>query len=323
MRALITGAAGFIGSNLFRRCRKEGWLTVGVDDLSNGHLKFITDVLDDKNSCIIASFDNESVLADVRTGKYDVVFHIAAVPRVGYSVEHPLETNDVNVTRTLSLMEAAKEAKVRFVFASSSSVYGDRVTLPAKESSEKHPQSPYALQKSIIEDYLSLYHDLYGLESVSLRFFNVFGPNQLGSSPYATAVSSWLTAIFKGQKMRKDGTGLQSRDMCYVDNVVDACILAATTPLSSMTGNRRYNVACGDSVSNNEIIQFLMNRFPSSGVEFAPPRKGDVMHTLADISRAQSELGYEPRVRFWEGLERTIEWAENSPLFLTLDLKRG
>lgn len=318
MRVLITGACGFIGSNLYKRCIEEGWIVEGVDNLSNGHLEFLSD----RNHCVVGDFSCDEVLKSVKNQEFDVVFHIAAVPRVSYSVKHPLETNDVNVSKTLKLIDACKGNVKRFVFASSSSVYGgaDVSTGPTHENHAKNPKSPYALQKSIIEDYLLLYSSLYGLDSICLRFFNVFGPNQLGSSPYATAVAAWLTAIKKGVPMRSDGTGEQSRDMCYVDNVVDACVKASLIDGHGKFGGRCYNIACGDMTTNNEILDHLMSRYPHSTKITAPWRPGDVMHTHADISRAKVELGYVPLVRFWEGLERTIEWVENSREFLTLSL---
>jgi nucleoside-diphosphate-sugar epimerase len=326
MKILITGVAGFIGSNLAQRCLDEGWETHGVDNLSNGHVEF----LPNGTNFIYADFSDEKVLNKIRSQEFDVVFHLAAVPRVSYSVEHPLETNDVNVSRTLELIEACKGNVKRFVFASSSSVYGGADVIangPTLETHSKDPKSPYALQKSIIEDYLTLYGQLYGLESICLRFFNVFGPNQLGDSPYATAVSAWISAILKGKPMRSDGDGMQSRDMCYVDNVTDACVRAAkkinyygvTLALTTPMG-RCYNVACGERTTNNQILQYLTKRYPQALVQLAPKRPGDVMHTHADISRASHELGYTPIVRVWEGIERTIKWAEKTPEFLTLKL---
>jgi len=313
---LITGAAGFIGSNLYKRCVDEGFKVAGVDNLSNGHLEF----LPDEHDVYICDFDHDVILDDIRNGKYDVVFHLAAVPRVSYSVEHPLLTNDTNVTKTLKLIDACRGNIDRFVFASSSSVYGGAdVSLgPTHENDRKGPKSPYALQKSIIEDYLALYGELYDLDSICLRFFNVFGPNQLGDSPYATAVSAWLSAIKKGVPMRSDGDGTQSRDMCYVDNVTSACVKAARA--KGIFEGRQYNVACGDRTTNNEILEYLLKRYPGSTMVSAPTRPGDVKHTHADVRRAEKELGYVPLVRFWEGLERTIEWVEKTPEFLTLTL---
>lgn len=316
MRVLITGGAGFIGSNLAQRCVSEGWTVDIVDDLSNGHREFVPEGIRD---FFKSDFSLGTPIQRLKNGLYDTVFHIAAVPRVSYSVEHPIETNDVNVSRTLKLVQACRGNVNRVVFASSSSVYGGADVLPTPETYVKDPKSPYALQKSIIEDYLKLYDHLYGLDSACLRFFNVFGPNQLGDSPYATAVSAWMSAIMKGKPMRSDGDGTQSRDMCYVDNVVDACVKAAQhkDPLKGEC----FNVACGDRTSNNEILHYLMQRYPKALKVDAPWRPGDVMHTLADVSKAERVLGYVPLVRFWEGLDRTIAWVEKTPEFLTLSLK--
>lgn len=317
-RALVTGAAGFIGSNLFNRLQTlDDWEVFGCDDLSNGRWEFLTDASTVAHWCDFAS---DSVLNAVKRKQYDVVFHLAAVPRVSYSVEHPLETNETNVSKTLKLMDACVSNVKRLVFASSSSVYGGvEAGQATHEDSTLQPKSPYALQKLIIEQYLKLYSELYGLDSACLRFFNVFGPNQLGSSPYATAVSAWLSAIVDGRPMRSDGDGTQSRDMCYVDNVVDACIRAGS--FDGELKGAPFNVACGESVTNNEIIDRLRLRFPAATVESAPWRAGDVMHTLADVSRAEQVLGYRPMVSFSDGLERTIEWAINEPLFRTLKLR--
>jgi UDP-N-acetylglucosamine 4-epimerase len=311
MKVLITGAAGFIGSNLVQRCLKEGWSVVGVDDMSNGHAEFLPPSFSgDANRLLREDFASDNVLSKVKSKAFDIVFHLAAVPRVSYSVEYPVETHETNVNKTLLLMEACRGNVKRFVFASSSSVYGGALKLPTIEFERKDPKSPYALQKSIIEDYLKIYYNLYDLDSASLRFFNVFGPNQLGDSPYSTAVSAWLTAIKKGVSMRSDGDGSQSRDMCYVDNVTDALVRAAIhqTPLEAAC----FNVACGDRTTNKEILDYLKGRFPEAKSHDAPWRPGDVMHTQASISWTREKLGYEPLVRFWEGLDRTIEWYDNN-----------
>lgn len=321
MRILLTGGAGFIGSNVAKRLMAENIEFDIVDDLSNGHMSFVDPSLLDRN-ITIASFDSETILAKIRSGLYDIVIHLAAVPRVSYSVDFPLESHNANVTATMKLIDACRGKIKRFVFASSSSVYGGADQLPTPTNTVKNPKSPYALQKSIIEDYLKMYYDLYGFDSVSLRFFNVFGPNQLGNSPYSTAVSAWVNAIMKGTSMRSDGDGTQSRDMCYVDNVADACVRAAKAnfPLKSET----LNVACGDRTTNREILQFLLKKFPDAKYHDAPWRPGDVMHTQADISRTKEVLGYTPLVYFWEGLEKTIQWyQDNWELIKTLSDKEN
>jgi nucleoside-diphosphate-sugar epimerase len=305
MRLLITGCAGFIGSNLAVRAIQDGHDVTGVDNLSNGHIEFVPSGM----YFIQAEFnDGADVLNRVLDDEFDAVIHLAAVPRVSYSIEHPSWTNKVNVSKTLDLMDVCRDHVKRFVFASSSSVYGGADALPTLELAPKRPRSPYALQKSIIEDYLAMYGEYYGLDSACLRFFNVFGPNQLGDSPYATAVSAWLTAIKKGVPMRSDGDGSQTRDMCYVDNVVDACLRAAQVP--GLLKAECFNVACGERVSNAEILAFLLKRYPQSSFVTAPTRPGDVLHTQADVRCAERTLGYVPLVRFWEGLELTVDWYE-------------
>ena len=310
MRILITGGAGFIGSNLTKRCLSEGFTVDVVDDLSNGHIHFVPRQIIDKDGLILADFASDGILENIRQKKYDVVVHLAAQPRVSYSVEHPYETHQTNVTATMRLIDVCRGNVKRFVFASSSSVYGGASKLPTNINENCSPKSPYALQKLIIEDYLRLFHNLYGFDSVCLRFFNVFGPHQLGDSPYATAVSAWLNAIMKNESMRSDGDGSQTRDMCHVDNVVEACVKAATS--QKLFGGHAFNVACGQKTSNMEILQYLLKKFPNAKFHSAPWRLGDVMHTLADISITSSELGYQPKVMFWEGLDTTIQWYQDN-----------
>ena len=275
---LITGAAGFIGSNLANEYVKKGRTPFGVDDMSNGHEEFLSP------NCALykMSFDDSTIINYIKDKQFDVVIHLAAKPRVSYSVEYPIETNDINVTRTLRLLDACKGNIERFVFASSSSVYGGADILPTQESYKKNPQSPYALQKSIIEDYLYQWNIHYGLDSACLRFFNVFGPHSLGTSPYATAIGAWLTSIKSNIPLRFDGDGSQSRDMCYVDNVVQACMLAAE--YEGQLNAEVFNVACGESITNTEVYSYLKTRYPNVERLMAPPRAGDVMHTKADMA---------------------------------------
>lgn len=300
-RALVSGAAGFIGSHVVDRLIKEGWWVTGVDDMSAGEIGNVNPEVE----LWKCDFADSSVLTPVREGKFDVVFHLAARPRVLYSVEHPAETNDTNVQKTVKLLEACKDGAKRFVFSSSSSVYGGADQLPTPTWHPKSPKSPYALQKSIVEDYCTLFSNLYGLDTVCLRYFNVFGPRAKGDGAYATAVSAWLHAIKNNTPLRSDGDGLQTRDMCFVSNVAEANFLAGDSKLEFK--GQCYNVACGDRVSNKEVLDYLVKKYPNVQVVNAPWRAGDVMHTQADISSTERTLGYMPRVRFWEGLEITLK----------------
>ena len=325
---LVTGGCGFIGSNLTHRLVREGWRVDVVDDMSNGHLELLeglkmrvipgetllsefekveASARDDKTVLVIESdFAAAGVLNRIAESRYDVIFHQAAIPRVSYSVENPSETTDINISRTVKMFEAARENVSRIVWASSSSVYGGAETLPTSETLPKFPKSPYAWQKSAIEDVARLFGDLYDLDIVCLRYFNVFGPGQYGDSPYSTAVSSWCNNTKFSKPLRSDGDGTQSRDMCYVENTVEANVLAANSNMRFM--GKAYNVACGDRTTNGEILEYFKKRFPYAVVQTAPWRPGDVMHTQADISEIQKDLGYEPKVRFWEGLEKTLDW---------------
>ena len=331
-RALVTGGCGFIGSNLTKELVKQGWQVDVVDDMSNGHLElleglkfktlpnasFIYHFMQQmkgktqrsKNTVLVIQddFASAALLDYIETDAYDVIFHQAAVPRVSYSVEFPYETTISNIAKTVGLFDAAKGHVKRIVNASSSSVYGGADKLPTKESeNRKKPKSPYAWQKSAIEDYSKICWDLYKLDIVNLRYFNVFGPGQYGNSPYSTAISAWCHAIKNGLECRSDGDGEQSRDMCYVDNVVSANILAANA--SGTFKGLEYNVACGDRTSNNEILNYFKEKFGDKvKVKNAPERPGDVKHTQADVSYATKDFGYKPIVMFWEGLDRTIEW---------------
>jgi UDP-N-acetylglucosamine 4-epimerase len=302
--ALVTGAAGFIGSNLSRRLLAEGWKVTGVDDLSSGHLELVQGLKGLK--LVINDFASEPIVQAINEGDFDVVFHVAAVPRVSYSVENPSDTTLNNVAKTVKLMEACRGKIDRFVFSSSSSVYGGADLMPTPVDYPRDPKSPYAWHKSSIEDLLRMFGNLYDFDSVCLRYFNVFGPNQYGDSPYSTAISAWCHAIKHGTPLRKDGTGEQSRDMCYVDNVVDVNIRAANH--EGTFRGEAFNVACGDRTSNNQILAKFQEKFGDLDVNQAPFRAGDVMHTQADISETERVFGYKPLVRFWDGLEKTFEW---------------
>jgi UDP-glucose 4-epimerase len=319
MRVLVTGGAGFIGSNLVKRLFDEGHIVDIVDDMSSGKEDLLSGyeiresfpglLYKEKERSFIRLFKDDfagSVLNAVALGLYDVIFHCAAAPRVSFSVENPAETTDNNLNKTIKLFDAAKLGKARLVFSSSSAVYGEAEERPVVETCQKNPASPYAWQKSACEDAAKLFCNLYNdSDIVCLRYFNVFGPGQYGNSSYATAISAWCNAIKEGTVCRSDGDGTQSRDMCYVDNVVEANILAAKSK-ERWTG-QCFNIACGESITNQEILTYFIDNF-GANVRNAPWREGDVMHTLADINKAKNELGYEPKVRFWEGLEKTIKW---------------
>jgi UDP-glucose 4-epimerase len=305
---LITGGCGFIGSNLADKLHQNGWQVVIVDNLSSGKLEFLPEEL--HKHVIVDDFSSEDILKMVRSGKFDYIFHLAANPSVKQSVDDPILTNDNNVSKTLKLMFASLNKVEKFIFSSSSAIYGNSSILPTTEDSNKNPMSPYGLQKKIIEDYLILFNNLYNFPYISLRYFNVYGKNQIGGSAYSTAVSSWLFNIKYNLPLRSDGDGNQTRDMCHVEDVVSANILAAIS--GKICGE--YNVGTNRSVSNNDILKYLKMRFPNINISNAPARKGDVLHTLADISKSERELEYYPSIDFWLGLEKTIDWVMNTDL---------
>ena len=328
-KALVTGGCGFIGSNLSKELVSQGWQVDIIDDMSNGHVDLVSDLncrflpsaafisvynlqelgKNRKQKDVVVIQDDFAcnfILEYIQTGAYDVIFHQAAIPRVSYSVEQPGETTDTNIGKTVHLFSACIVGKVdRIVFASSSSVYGGADKLPTKETSMKNPKSPYAWQKSAIEEFAKMCYELYALDIVCLRYFNAFGPGQYGDSPYATAVSSWCHATKNSLECRSDGDGTQTRDMCYIDNIVSANILAANHN-EDLKGDF-FNIACGDRVSNNEILDYFKHNFESKVIS-APTRPGDVKHTQANITKAEKTFGYKPLVTFWDGLEETVKW---------------
>jgi len=319
MRVLVTGGMGFIGSNLVKRLCNDGHTVDIVDDMSNGHEEFLQDyelresfpglryIKEEREFVRFFKSDFAGVILNtVASGIYDIIFHLAAVPRVSFSVEYPAETTDANLNKTIKLFDAARLGKTRVVFSSSSSVYGGADILPTPEDHQKNPKSPYAWQKSACEDAAKLFGHLYdNSDIVCLRYFNVFGPNQYGDSPYSTAVSAWCHAAKNNLECRSDGDGTQSRDMCYVDNIIDVNILAAFND-RKFKGDC-YNIASNDCTTNADILTYFIDNFGVK-IKNAPWRPGDIMHTRADVSKAKDELGYEPKVRFWEGLERTVKW---------------
>ena len=328
-RALVTGGCGFIGSNLVHELSRTGWKVDVVDDMSNGTLDnleglnvrvipgFMIPQYEEKyeadrspSSILVVQDDIESttVLRRIATGKYDSVFHLAANPRVAYTVENPANTFDINVTRTIKMLESVNLApnSVRFIFSSTSSVYGNVNELPTVESHPKTPLSPYGLQKLTVEEFLRMSHRLYGTDSVCLRYANVYGPRQLGDSPYSTAISAWCQKVHDNLPLRSDGDGEQTRDMVFVGDVVTANILAATRE-EGFSGTE-INIGTGTRVSNNEILKKFRQRFDGVEVNHAPLRVGDVRDTQLDITRAKNLLGYFPVTELDEGLKATWKW---------------
>ena len=325
MRALVTGGCGFIGSSLAKDLINKGWDVEIVDDLSAGDISTLGElpirvvtpqllagyeslsVDEDKTLVITGDFASPYILSRVAEKKYDFIFHLAALPRVEFSVQNPVLTTEQNVMKTVALLAACCGNIKRFVFSSSSSVYGDvKDNFPSKEDGVCDPASPYALQKKVAEDYCYLFYKLYGLESVCLRYFNVFGPGQLGDSPYSTAVSAWMDKLSKGLPLRSDGDGEQSRDIVYIDDVVRINIIAAESP--RVMNGTIYNVGTSKSYTNNEILQMIFDRMGKVKVENAPARPGDVRHTQADGRKAFNELGFKAERDFESGLDETISW---------------
>jgi UDP-glucose 4-epimerase len=244
----------------------------------------------------------------------DFVLHQAAIPSVPKSVIDPVGSNQNNVDATVNLLVAAKDAKVkRVVFAASSSAYGDTPTLPKREDMTPNPISPYAVAKLTGELYMVSFFRCYGLETVSLRYFNIFGPRQDPTSPYSGVLAKFITQMLAGEQPMVFGDGMQSRDFTYVDNAVHANLLACKAPAAKVAG-KVFNVATGERFDLNQTFEILKKLTGYSGaLKYAPERAGDVKHSLADLSSARQNLGYEPQVMFEEGLNRTIAWYREQP----------
>ncbi len=301
-RALVTGGAGFIGSHLVDRLVREGWKVRVLDDLSSGRLENLSHSLD-AIELVEGDLADPTQIRDA-VQEVEVVFHQGAVPSVPRSVAEPLRTHRVNVNGTLGLLEAARQAGVRrVVFASSSSAYGNTPTLPKVESMPPSPRSPYALQKYTAETYCRLYTRFYGLETVALRYFNVFGPRQDPASQYAAVVPLFATACLQGKAPRVHGDGEQTRDFTFVEDTVRANVLAADAEAAGEV----VNIAGGRRTSLNQLLGVLADLTGADvQAEYSAPRAGDVRDSLADLTKASTLLGYEPQVSIQEGLERTV-----------------
>jgi nucleoside-diphosphate-sugar epimerase len=303
-RTLVTGGAGFIGSNLVDALLEQGHQVRVFDNFSTGERRNLMHVAGDIEIVEGDLRSFERALTAVRG--CEVVLHQGALPSVPRSVQDPLTSNASNVIGTLNVLLAARDAGVRrVVFASSSSVYGAAPDLPKVETLPTLPISPYAVAKLAAEGYCRAFSQVYGLQTVALRYFNVFGPRQDPNSQYSAVIPHFINAALQGKGVTIFGDGDQSRDFTYVDNVVEANLLAMKAPDVS---GRTYNIACGDRISLNELVANI-GRILGRAIEpeYAPPRLGDVRHSMADISLARKELGYDVGVGFDEGLAQTIE----------------
>jgi nucleoside-diphosphate-sugar epimerase len=314
--ALVTGGAGFIGSHIASALVSAGARLRIIDDLSTGYRENLEEIKGEVDFVQGSLADEKSLrkaLEDV-----ELVFHEAAIPSVPRSVENPRQTHIASVESTLSLLLASREKRVRrVVYAASSSAYGDQPTLPKVENMLPEPRSPYAVAKLVGEHYCQVFTRVYGLETVSLRYFNVFGPRQDPSSQYSSVISRFISALLGGERPVIYGDGEQSRDFTYIDNVVDANLKAAETVKGI---GEVINIANGERISLNQLLAELKSLTGKSDVmaSYEDARAGDVKHSLADISRARHWLGFEPRVGLRTGLQLTIEWWKKSRFATTV-----
>ncbi|MGI4757120.1 MAG: SDR family oxidoreductase [Janthinobacterium lividum] len=308
-KILITGIAGFIGSSLARTALEQGAEVVGLDDLSAGKLENLEEIRS-RIDFRAASILDPSALRDACRG-VDYVFHEAAVASVPKSVDAPLETNDINLNGTLQVLEASRIAGVkRLMYAASSAAYGNAPEQPKTESMLPDPVSPYAVQKVAGEMYLSSYARVYGLETVSLRYFNIFGPRQDPSSQYSGVLARFISLMMRGEAPTIFGDGLTSRDFTYIDNVVSANLLAAKAPAA--VSGKIFNVATGKRVTLLDAFEAIKSITGYDGdLNFQPERNGDVKHSLADISLSRRMLNYEVVADLHYGLEKTIDWYKS------------
>lgn len=306
-RAIVTGGAGFIGSHLADKLIEMGVKVMVIDNMRSGlesnYLHHIENLRSPNYQIVFRDIQSLGMYDYFREFRPDTVFHLAAIPGVSYSVDHVRETDETNINGTANLLELSRKFGVRrFIFSSSSSVYGGSQVLPTPESIPLAPKSPYAMQKMVGEQYCKLFSEQYQLETVCLRYFNIFGPRQYGWSPYAAVIAAFADSIKNGTTPKIHGDGEQFRDFTYVDNVVSANIKAATVD-TPMLGEI-FNVGCGGTTTVNELHQ-IMGCPPA---EYTSPRAGDVKCSQADISRARKMLGYEIETTFEKGIEKTLDW---------------
>jgi nucleoside-diphosphate-sugar epimerase len=309
MRYLVTGGAGFIGSNMVDELVRRGHDVVVLDDLSSGKEANLSSVRSKIDLRIGSLIDLATVQSACQ--KADYVIHLAARTSVPRSVKDPLETNRVNIDGTLNVLVAARDAKVRrFVYAASSSAYGETPTLPKVETMQSEPISPYGVTKLVGELYAQVFGRVYGLENASIRYFNVFGPRQDPTSQYSGVLSRFMLALIEGKSPVVFGDGEQSRDFTYIDNVVDETLRACEALGAS---GKDFNGGTGARITLNEVLKML-EKIAGKRIQaqYDPPRAGDILHSQADISLARKILAYEPKVNFEDGLRRTWTWYQSN-----------
>ena len=310
-RFLVTGGAGFIGSNICKKLVSQGCFVRVIDNLLTGKKSNLADIIP-RIEFIEADMGNEGI-ARTAMKDIDVVLHQGALPSVPRSIDDPAATHEHCVDATFTLLLAARDAGIkRFVYASSSSAYGDTPTLPKVETMRPQPLSPYAVGKLVGEYYCSVFSKVFGLETISLRYFNVFGPHQDPASQYAAAIPAFVTAILKDEPPTVFGDGEQSRDFTHVDNVVEANLLAAR---AKHTAGEVVNIACGQAITVNAVID-MINEVVGKNVKpkYDAPRPGDVKHSLADITLAKKLINFKPTVSFKQGLQKAIDWYRENLL---------
>lgn len=312
MRYLITGGAGFIGSNIAYRLLEIGDEVRILDNFSTGR-RINIDTIEDKIEIIDGDIRDYWTVREA-VNDVDYILHQAALPSVPRSVSNPLTSNAVNIDGTINILEAAKQAGVkRVVMASSSSVYGDTPKLPKSEDMATDPLSPYAVTKLTCEKYCKVFYELYRLETVCLRYFNIFGPRQDPNSEYAAVIPKFILSMLRGEAPEVYGDGEQSRDFTFINNAVEANLLATTA--ENAVGNY-YNIACGARFTLNDLLEMLRKIIGCDiQAKYTASRQGDILHSYADISRAVEDMNYDPKVDFSNGLKQTVKWfaeLENS-----------
>ncbi len=305
---LVTGGAGFIGSNLVMKLLSLDHKVRVLDNFATGRRNNILPFVD-KIQLIEGDLRSYHIVREAVSG-VDFVLHQGALPSVPRSVKDPITTNEVNVSGTLNVLDAARDAKVkRVVFASSSSIYGDSDVLPKKETLLPNPISPYAASKLAAEKYCQVFYRAYGLETVCLRYFNVFGPRQDPTSQYSAVIPKFISAALADRPVTIYGDGEQSRDFTYVDNVVGANLIACE---KDEIGGMVMNIACNERITLNHVVGYLREILNKEiEVQYLPPRVGDIKHSYADVASAARYLGYQPTIYFADGLKKTVEWYEN------------